>query len=112
MIPRLKAAVWVTAQIRICNSRSIPVYVIHRGDSDAGMVLIKLVRDIGRAVVLSPLRQMDESLAWLRTTGPEPVAEADADAYIERQRNVDPDIWVVEIEDLQASWSPDEPIVD
>lgn len=112
MIPRLKAAIWVNAQIRICNQRSLPIYVLNRGDPDAGMVLIKLILADGLATVLSPLRQMDESLAWLRATGPDPVAEADADAYVDRQRDIDPDIWVVEIENHDGAWQPDEPIVD
>ena len=77
---------------------AIGVAVTARGDPDAGAMLIKLCgRDAG-ATVLAQTRRADGTLGWLRATGAEPVAESDADAYIARQRQRDPDLWVVEIE--------------
>ena len=51
------------------------------------------------------------SLLWMRATGPAPVTEPDADAYIGRQRGRDPDIWVLEIETGSTETLIDEPVV-
>ncbi len=111
MIPRLRAQLWVDAQSRRCSGLAIPFYVVRRGDADGGMVLIKLIREAGRAQVLVPERRDDESLAWRRATGPEPVEDEKADAYLARQVDFDPDLWIVEIEDPRGLWEPDAPLV-
>ena len=98
MEARLKSGIWIRALIRRCDLAAIPVAVLARGDDDAGAILLKFNgRDIGCSV-LAQARGRDGELLWMRATGPSPVAEADADSYIERQRRRDPDLWVVEIE--------------
>ena len=44
-------------------------------------------------------------------TGPTPVSEAEADAYIERQVKYDPDVWVLEIEDRRGQYKLDGKVV-
>ncbi|HEY3910266.1 MAG TPA: DUF1491 family protein [Stellaceae bacterium] len=98
MEPRLKTGLWIKALVRRCDLAAVAVAVVARGDGDAGAVLIKLNgRDDGCAV-LAQARGPDGELLWMRATGAAAVAEADADAYISRQRRRDPDLWVVEIE--------------
>ena len=102
METRLKSAIWVKALIRRCDLAAIPVAVLARGDDDAGAILLKFSgRDTG-CLVLSQARGRDGELFWMKATGSVAVAEADADAYIERQRRRDPDLWVVEIENASA----------
>jgi hypothetical protein len=109
---RLKSSIQVKALIRRCDLKTIGVAVTARGDPDAGAILIKLCpRDAG-ATVLAQARRPDGTLGWLRATGAEPVAEGDADAYIARQRQRDPDLWVIEIETAQPDTVLDDGIIE
>jgi len=101
MEPKLKAGLWVKAQVRTCDVAMIPIAILRKGDADAGAILLKL----------SQTRDLEGRLTWMRATGAEPVPEADADTYIERQVGRDRDIWVIEIEDAQGRYEPDAPVV-
>jgi GMP synthase (glutamine-hydrolysing) len=102
METRLKSAIWIKTLIRRCDLAAIPVAVLARGDDDAGAVLLKFNGRGSGCLVLSQVRGRDGELFWMKATGPAAVAEADADAYIERQRRRDPDLWVLEIENASA----------
>ncbi len=96
---RLKTEIWVRAQLRMCDQALLPAVIRRKGDADAGMVLIKLDRLDGNAVVMAQSRDLEGRLRWLAATGDTPVPDTEAEAYITRQLEFDPDLWVVEIED-------------
>ncbi len=98
MEPRLKTGLWVKALIRRCDLAAVAAVVVARGDGDSGAVLIKLNGRNDGCSVLAQARGPDGELLWMRATGAAAVTEADADAYISRQRRRDPDLWVVELE--------------
>jgi hypothetical protein len=101
--PRLKSRMWIQALIRRCDLAAIAAAVIARGDDDAGAILLKFSGRDGGYSVLTQVRRQDGELVWMRATGSAPVTEAEADAYIERQRRRDPDLWVIEVESGSAA---------
>ena len=100
---RVLTQIWVQAQIRVCDMRNIPIYVRHKGDVDAGAVLIKLNGFSEGSIILTQVTGADLT-QWMRATGETPVLDADAEAYIERQLKWDVDLWVLEIEDTKGEY--------
>jgi hypothetical protein len=94
---RVKAGIWVSMALRMGNANGRYGVVLRKGDPDAGGILVVLRKD-KEVSVLSQLRSGEGELAWMRATGPDPVGEATADAYVARQVKFDPDLWVVEFE--------------
>jgi len=95
--PRVKVGLWVSAALRMADIAGKPGMVLRRGDPDAGGVLVVL-RGRTCVAVLSQVRTGEGEAAWLRATGSEPVDDAAAQFYVDRQVSRDPDLWVVEFE--------------
>ncbi|MBW8270059.1 DUF1491 family protein [Caldovatus aquaticus] len=97
MDARVKSGIWVAMALRLSDMAGRAAAVLRRGDPDAGGILCVLRAPQG-LVVLSQVRDAAGRLAWLRATGADPVDQAAADAYVERQIRRDPDLWVVEFD--------------
>lgn len=94
----LPTGLWVQAHVARWSSRGTPVVVVRRGDPHRGVVIVKQ-NLAGRGFrVVTQVRDLDGVLHWEAVLGEEPVAEDEADRYIDRQAGYDPDLWVIEIE--------------
>ena len=88
----LSTDIWVGALIRRVEQAGSFAYVARKGDPRAGAVILKVLNlRSSETRVYRP--ESDE--AWRR------VDKADDD-YIGRQVRYDPDLWVVEIEDVEG----------
>ena len=97
MDAKVKAGIWVSMAIRLSDMAGRPAAVLRKGDPDAGGILCVL-RGTEGLVVLSQVRDAEGRPAWMRSTGAAPVPQDAADAYVDRQVQRDPDLWVVEFE--------------
>ena len=111
MVMGLTTGLWVSAQVRLCDRAFIPATIVRHGNDEAGTVLLKLNRFEAGVTVFAQASTLDGEPAWSRGTGPQPVSEADADAYNARQEKYDPDVWVLEIEDRKGQYKLDGKIV-
>jgi len=101
---RVKSEIWVKAQLRLCDLNLLPAVVARRGDADAGQVLVKVVKSRADCELLA-LRFADgDRRAWTVVASG---GEGDCDAYIAREADIDPDLWVLEIEDPAGRYKPD-----
>ncbi len=102
---RLKAEIWIMAHVRRCNDEGIPAIVVRRGDARGGSLVLKINQFGQGCRVLSQTVDMDGARGWIAAFKGERVPEKEADAYIARAMDRDPDIWVVEIESPDG-WHP------
>ncbi len=105
----LSTDIWVGALIRRVEIGGGFAVVARKGDPRAGAVLVKVLnRSDGSARLLAEATRGDGDRVWM-----EPVAsrvEAELDAYTSRAARIDPDVWVVEIEDRQGRHFLVEPV--
>ena len=106
----LKARFWVDALRWRAEGAGASVYVAHKGDPDAGAVLVKLLLPGRVARLFAPVRDFNGERVWSQPLGGEPVSESDAAAYADKRLASDPDLWVVEIDDPHGRDFPNEPI--
>lgn len=106
MIDDLPTDLMVSAQIRIATQQGVPIVLRRRGYSGVGTLLLKINLLNGMARVLSQARYDDE-VVWNPVSRTDPMPDEDAEKYLSRQIEIDPDIWIVEIEDRQGRhWFP------
>lgn len=97
----LSTDVWVSGLIRRAELEGAFATVVKKGDARAGDVVVKAYDASTRtARLFSQSLDMDGQPLWIQPVASE--MESELDAYLERRRKYDPDLWVVEIEDRQG----------
>jgi hypothetical protein len=105
----LNTDLWVYALMRRASLGGAFATVERRGDSTAGAVLVKaLNRRIGEARLFAEATRADGERFWMQPVNS--LQEADLDAYIARAARIDPDLWVIEIDDSEGRHFITEPV--
>jgi len=90
--------IWVYALVRRVELSGSFATIARKGDARGGAILVKTInRRTGATQIWSRATRGDGESIWMRPVVSE--TEADIDAYVERAIKIDPDLWIVEIED-------------
>ncbi|MEL6752925.1 MAG: DUF1491 family protein [Pseudomonadota bacterium] len=98
---RLPTGLWVDALLRRASLAGAGAFVLQKGDAERGDVLVKVATLDGEAQAFVPALDFETGERVFEDLQSRGVGsdEPDIDAYIQRARARDSDLWVVEIED-------------
>lgn len=103
---RLTSDFWVRAYLARLDQAGISAFITSHGDDSAGAVIVKLNTLDGKAAAWQRTLTLEGTRAWqVLVEG----TEADVDTALARQKQYDPDIWVVEVEDRAGRTLLDDP---
>ena len=98
MTARLPAHLEVSAMIRLAETQGGSGMVLSKGERDAGTILLVTMRRGQDAELFERMPQLDGTRSFTLTKAQEADKPFDFSEYLERRRNQDPDIWIVEID--------------
>ncbi|MBX2833401.1 MAG: DUF1491 family protein [Micavibrio sp.] len=97
---RLPTGLLVDATLTPLNGRGIFYYIAQKGNHGSGLILLKLNGLKGQVKLITQQRNfMTDEIEWIDALGEDMVDESRADEYIIKARDLDPDLWIIEIED-------------
>ena len=87
----------LSALTKWADSSLIPLYVLHRGDPDRGLILIHGQGLDHMSVLWVQGSDSAGNVGW-RKRFPAAISQSEASSYIDRERKRDEDLWVIELE--------------
>lgn len=109
--PRLKTKIRIDAHLMRVRAAGAFAAIARKGDADAGAVAVKVYLGARRARLFMQSRDIDGAPVWRAPLGGEE-DETAIDAFLAREVSIDPDMWIIEIEDREGRAFLDAPVAD
>jgi hypothetical protein len=104
-VSRLRSDFWVAAHLRRCAVEGVDAVLRRRGAAEAGAIFVKLDHLDGTASLYGPAPQSliaEGGVERLFTALLEAVMPVDVEDRMKRELRFDPDLWLIEIDDLKG----------
>jgi hypothetical protein len=108
MEARLASSVLVSALLKLAARDGGFGAVLARGDAQAGSVTVILLERGERRMVVERIVQPDGSYAWQESGNHAATNEEAFRKFLDRRRQFDPDLWIIELDTASAERFADE----
>ena len=95
--PRLPAALEVSALVRSTQASGGFAMVLHKGEADAGTILVVAVDRAGLGTLYERLPDPTGPRRWVAVRVQDAQARGVFDDYLDRRTRQDRDVWIVEL---------------
>jgi len=95
---RLPAHLEVDALMRRAQADGGFACVLHKGESDAGSLLIVLMEKGTNGRLYERMPQVDGKRTWTCTRSQSVENRDEFDQYLDRRARQDPDVWIIELD--------------
>lgn len=113
---RLKTEIWVSAYLRRLQGAGVSAVIVRRGDAQAGAIYICVNRLDGFVQLYVPAPAAydghDNERRWVSYFGEAFAEEREASRYLAREMEMDPDLWIIDVEDKRGRHFLGEAAVD
>lgn len=99
---RLPAHLEVGALIRRVQGEGGFATVLHKGERDAGTILVVLTENGANERVYERMPQMDGTRGWAKIPTQSIEKTGQFGEYLERRSSQDPDLWIIELDIAQG----------
>lgn len=109
--PRLKTDVYIAAIRRHCDAKLLTATVYAVGDDERGGLVLRVARSPDSVMLYEQARGHDGGRLWrMLTSGP--ISERESTDKLLKRRRLDPDLWILDIEDPWGDFTLDAPVLD
>ena len=95
---RLPAHLEITSMIRLAESKGGMATVLHKGERDAGTILLVTLFRGQEAKLFERMPQLDGTRAFVQTKSQDIEKPYEFSEYLTRRGQQDPDIWILEVD--------------
>ncbi len=95
---RLPAHLEVSSLIRRVQAEGGFAAVLHKGERDAGTILVVLAESGANMRLFERMPQLDGTRAWSQSEAQDTDNRSEFQEYLDRRATQDPDLWIVELD--------------